>query len=74
MNTVNITTAAATAVRIITDDLRINEKATIVKEAHIENDAAANVTIDDSDLTSKTMATSESSVLNTPEVTKIKNI
>eukprot|EP00957_Ditylum_brightwellii_P091385 6957883-Ditylum_brightwellii.AAC.1 len=59
MNTAIITTAAATAVSTITDDFRINEKATTVKEAHLENDVATNVPIDDNDSTSTTMATTE---------------
>eukprot|EP00957_Ditylum_brightwellii_P069930 5310279-Ditylum_brightwellii.AAC.1 len=67
MNTAMIAIAAATVVSMITDDLRISKKATTAREAHLEHDAAANMTMGDSDLTSTTTATTESSVSNTPE-------
>eukprot|EP00957_Ditylum_brightwellii_P019424 1465827-Ditylum_brightwellii.AAC.1 len=72
MNNNIITTAAATAVSTITDDLQNNKKVATGKEAHTENDIAANVATDDSDSTSTTTATTDSSLLHTPEVTKTK--
>eukprot|EP00957_Ditylum_brightwellii_P133003 10141416-Ditylum_brightwellii.AAC.1 len=71
-NTAIITTAATTAVSTITDDLRTNKKTTTVKEAHLEHDAATNVTMDGSDSTSTSTATTKPIVSNMPEVIKPK--
>eukprot|EP00957_Ditylum_brightwellii_P211269 15365976-Ditylum_brightwellii.AAC.1 len=72
MNNVIIPIAATTLVSTITDELQNNKIKTIEKDVHSENKSDANDVTDNMDSTSTTTATTDSSLLNTPEVTKPK--